>query len=149
MPLVCRYLALCVPELRPAEAFYCSALGMDVLFRETERSGEWWTLPADQGWEEAGAAGVEVGMVALRRDELVLALFPGAPGPGTVHEICLGLEPEDVDRLRGRLPAAAEVVEQRHGFVRFVDPFGFRWVVQDLRLAFRSSGEIAGRRLEL
>jgi hypothetical protein len=33
----------------------------------------------DKGWEDVRAAGIELRMLALRRDALVLALFPGAP----------------------------------------------------------------------
>jgi catechol 2,3-dioxygenase-like lactoylglutathione lyase family enzyme len=149
VPFVCKYIALYVPDLRAAEEFYGRAFAMDVLFRETERDGSWWTLPAEQGWDEALAAGVEVRMVALRRDDFVLALFPGAPAPGTVHETSLGLAADDVDGWRARPPDGAIIVEQRDGFVRFDDPFGLRWVLQDSQLEFRGSGEIAGRWLEV
>ena len=149
MPLVCRYVALHVPELRAAEEFYCRALGLPVLFREATKGNDWLTLPVGKGWEAADEAGIELGMVALSHDDFVLALFPGSPTPGSLYEICLGLEADRVDALGARLPDGAEVVERRPGLVRFVDPYGFRWVVQDLGLAFRSSGEIGGRWLEL
>ncbi len=84
MPIVCKYIALYVPDVRAAEAFYRRAFGMDVVTRESERDGEWWTLPAGKSWDDAVAAGVDLGMVALRRDKLVLALFLGAPTSGTV-----------------------------------------------------------------
>lgn len=145
MSLVCKYLALHVPDLRAAEDFYCRTLGLDVLFREAERDGEWWTLRAGTGWEAADAAGVEVGMVALRRGDLVLALFRGTPAPGTVYEISVGVPRAEMEQLLGRRPRAAHVHESRAGFVRFDDPFGFRWVLQDSDADFRSSGEIAGR----
>ena len=122
---------------------------MEILFRETERDGEWWTLPAETGWSEARVGGVEVHMVVLRRDDLVLALFHGAPARGSVHEICLGLAVDEVDGLVPTPDDAVTIVERSPGFVRFDDPFGFRWVVQDPRASFRSSGEIARRWLDV
>jgi catechol 2,3-dioxygenase-like lactoylglutathione lyase family enzyme len=130
VPLVCKYIALYVPDLRAAEDFYGRAFGMEVLLRETERGGEWWTLPTDRSWDDALAAGVELHMVAMRRDDLVLALFRGAPAPGTVHEVCLGLAAHEIDRIRERPPDGCDVIEHRDGFVRFDDPFGFGWVLQ-------------------
>jgi catechol 2,3-dioxygenase-like lactoylglutathione lyase family enzyme len=149
VPPLVKYLALYVPDLERAEAFYTRAFAMEILFRESERDGEWWTLPAEKGWSEARAAGVEVHMVALRRDDLVLALFTGAPARGSVHEICLGLAVDEVDRLGLNVDEAVTVPERSPGFVRFDDPFGFRWVLQDPGASFRSSGDIAGRWLDV
>lgn len=77
---------------------------MDLLFREAEAGDDWATLPLDKGWEDADAAGIELSMVALRRDEFVPALFEGSPQPGAVHEICFGLEADKIDPVRARLP---------------------------------------------
>jgi catechol 2,3-dioxygenase-like lactoylglutathione lyase family enzyme len=138
-----------VPDLRAAEAFYRRALGVDVLFRETEREGDWWSLPAERGWDDAAAAGVEIEMVALRRDDFVLALFRGAPTPGTLYEVSIGLDPEEIERLTRQPPNGLDIVEHRDGFLRFDDPFGFRWVLQRPDAEFRSSGQIAGRWLDV
>jgi catechol 2,3-dioxygenase-like lactoylglutathione lyase family enzyme len=146
---VCKYVALYVPELRAAEGFYRSAFGVELLFRESEGEGQWWTLPAACEWDDALAAGVEVHMVALRRDDLVLALFRGTPEPGTVHEMSIALDPAEIDRLRGRPPDGLEILEHDDGFLRFQDPFGFRWVLQRPDAEFRSSGQIAGRWLDV
>jgi catechol 2,3-dioxygenase-like lactoylglutathione lyase family enzyme len=148
VPPLVKYVALYVPDLERAEAFYTRAFAMEFLFRESERDGEWWTLPAGKGWSEARAAGVEVHMVALRRDELVLALFAGAPARGSVHEISFGFAVDVVDRLGSNVDGVT-ILERSHGFVRFDDPFGFRWVAQDPGASFRSSGDIAGRWLDV
>jgi catechol 2,3-dioxygenase-like lactoylglutathione lyase family enzyme len=145
MPLVCKYIALYVPDLRRAADLYARMFGMELAFRETERHGEWWTVPADTSWDDVEAAGVDVRMAALRRDELVLAVFAGSPTPGTVHEICLGLPDEELARLRDEPPDGVKLAEQSEGFLRLDDPFGFRWVVQAPESVFRSSGEIADR----
>jgi catechol 2,3-dioxygenase-like lactoylglutathione lyase family enzyme len=146
---VCKYLALYVPDLHAAESFYRRVFGLDVLFRETERDGTWWTLPANKEWDDADAAGVEPRMVALRRNGFVLALFPGAPQPGAVHEVSIGLAADEIDGLRERPPDGLDLLEHADGFMRFEDPFGFRWVLQRPDAEFRSSGQIAGRWLDV
>jgi catechol 2,3-dioxygenase-like lactoylglutathione lyase family enzyme len=143
---VCKYLALHVPDLRAAEGFYREALAMELLFRESESDdGTWHTLRADLDWDHAGARRIRVDMVALRRDAFVLALFRGTPAPGTLFEICIGAHPEETDAIGARLGQEATVLESAPGWLRFEDPFGFRWAVQRHDASFRSSGEIAGR----
>jgi catechol 2,3-dioxygenase-like lactoylglutathione lyase family enzyme len=146
---VCKYLALYVPDLQAAEDFYRRVFGVEVLFRETEREGEWWTLPAETAWDEAVAAGIEVGMVALRREGFVLALFPGTPQRGAVHEVSIGLGADEIDSLRAHPPDGLHLLEQSNRFMRFEDPFGFRWVLQPPDAEFRSSGAIANRWLDV
>ncbi len=144
-----KYVALFVPDLRAAEAFYAGVFGLALRLREAEVDGVWRTLPPGKDWADAEAAGIELRMVALERDGFVLALFRGSPAPGTLHELSIGLAPEELATLRERLPASADVFEERPDCVRFRDPFGFRWQVQAPDAEFRSSGEIAGRWLEL
>ena len=146
MTFVCKYVALYVPDLRAAEGFYREAFAMDLLFRESEREdASWHTLRTDLDWDHADARGIEVDMVALRRDALVLALFLGKPAPGTLFEISIGVTSKEADAIRARLGAEATVLESASEWLRFQDPFGFRWVVQPHDGVFRSSGEIAGR----
>jgi catechol 2,3-dioxygenase-like lactoylglutathione lyase family enzyme len=142
---LCKYVALHVPDLRAAESFYRDTFAMDPLFRESEREGTWHTLRAGIDWDDAQASGLFVGMVALRRDAFVLALFHGHPAPGTVFELCVGLPSEELGSVAKRLPPTATVIESRPDSLRFEDPFGFRWAVQGDDATFRSSGEIAGR----
>jgi catechol 2,3-dioxygenase-like lactoylglutathione lyase family enzyme len=145
----CKYVALHVSDLRSAEDFYRRAFGVELLFREAEVDGQWWTLPAGSSWGDASAAGVEIHMLALRRDDFVLALFRGAPKPGTVHEVSIGVDPAEIDSLTERPLEGLEILEQGDGFLRFEDPFGFRWVLQRPDAEFRSSGQIAGRWLDV
>jgi catechol 2,3-dioxygenase-like lactoylglutathione lyase family enzyme len=146
---VCKYLALYVPDLQAAEELYRRVFGVEVLFRETERDGEWRTLPAATTWDEAVAAGIEVGMVALGRESFVLALFPGTPQRGAVYEVSIGLGADEIDSLRAHPPDGVHLLEHSNGFMRFEDSFGFRWVLQLPDAEFRSSGEIAGRWLDV
>jgi catechol 2,3-dioxygenase-like lactoylglutathione lyase family enzyme len=146
VPLSVKYVALYVPDLRAAEAFYGRVFAMTLLFRESEQEGgTWCTLRDELEWEDAEAAAIRIDMVALRRDAFVLALFRGKPAPGTVLELCVGLPLDEIGALSARLPPTATVIESRPDNVRFEDLFGFRWAVQRADASFRSSGEIAGR----
>ena len=146
MTLVCKYVALHVPDLRAAEAFYRDAFGMELLFRERQaEDGTWSTLRPELSWDDAVALSIDVDMVALRRDAFVLALFHGTPTPGTVYEVCLGLTPAELEDVRARAVESATVNESQPAFLRLEDPFGFRWALQQADASFRSSGEIAGR----
>lgn len=144
MTCVWKYVALHVPDLRAAEAFYGDVLALEVLFREhVGEDGAWHTLRPEVDWDDAAELGIEVGMVALRRGGLVLALFPGSPPTGALYELCVGVGRDDLEAIRAR--AGAPLVESHSDWFRFDDPFGFRWVVQTAEAAFRSSGESAGR----
>jgi hypothetical protein len=147
--VICKYIALFVADLRGAESAYRQLFEMDLLFREAAFGDDWATLPLDKGWEDADAAGIELAMVALRRDEFVLALFEGSPQAGTVHEVCFGLEADEIDAVRARLPEECTSLTHARGFLQFDDAFGFRWTLQELDVPFKSSGEIAGRWLEV
>jgi hypothetical protein len=147
--VICKYIALFVPDLRGAERAYRQLFDMDLLFREAEAGDDWATLPLDKSWDDADAAGIELTMLALRRDDFVLALFEGSPQLGTVHEICFGLEADEIDAVRARLPKECTSLRHERGFLQFDDAFGFRWTLQELDVRFKSSGEIAGRWLEV
>lgn len=148
---MCKHIALFVPDLRAAEEFYRRIFGMDLLLRESEVDGEesWYTLPPEKGWEDAEMAGVELAMVALKRDEFVLALFRGAPQHGTVCEICFGLAADEIEMVQAKLRDEPISSENSERWLRFDDPFGPRWTLQEPHVAFKSSGEIAERWLVL
>ena len=123
-----RHIALVVPDLREAEAYYRSLFDMDLIGRETQlEDGRWYSLPAGMGWEEAEGVGVEVKMLALRKGDIVLALFPGPQPPGQVFAIGLAMPGEQVDGVRKRLPAEAEVLIDRSDQFNFFDRYGIRW----------------------
>jgi catechol 2,3-dioxygenase-like lactoylglutathione lyase family enzyme len=75
-----RHLAIQVPDLHRAEAFYRELFELEVMFREAPTSADddaWAQLRSGVGWAEAEAAGVDIGMVALGRGDVVLAYEPG------------------------------------------------------------------------
>lgn len=65
-----RHIALVVPDLRAAEGYYQWVFDMELIGREAELDdGLWYTLPFDKGWDDAEAAGVALGMLALRKGD--------------------------------------------------------------------------------
>ena len=92
------HIALFVLNLQEAESFYQNIFDMELVGREVEKEGGlWYTLPFDKGWEDAKAAGINLGMVALRKGEFVLALFKGLNPPGQVFAIGLSATTEDIN----------------------------------------------------
>jgi hypothetical protein len=87
------------------------------------------------------------GRPATRR--LRTRALPWPPQPGADHEASIGLAADEIDGLRERPPDGLDLLEHADGFMRFEDPFGFRWVLQRPDAEFRSSGQIAGRWLDV
>jgi catechol 2,3-dioxygenase-like lactoylglutathione lyase family enzyme len=106
-----KHVALHVPDLQHAEEYYRHVFDLDVVTREALTSGgsltddePWAQLPHAATWEDARLAGLEIQMVGLRRGDLLLALFPGDPQPGTVFLIAVVATAEEIASVRGRLP---------------------------------------------
>jgi catechol 2,3-dioxygenase-like lactoylglutathione lyase family enzyme len=148
--MICKYIALFVPDLRAAESYYRELFGMELLFREARTEESWGTLPPDKDWEDAARAGLELEMVALERSGFVLALFQGGPQPpGNVLEICFGLPPDEVAAVLSRLPEDAVVVRDNEGRLKFDDRFGYRWTLDEPQSGFESYGEAEGKWLDV
>jgi len=145
-----RHIALVVPDLQVAEAYYRSLFGMQLIGREAQlEDGFWYTLPFDKGWDDARAAGIELGMVALRKGEIVLALFAGDAPQGQVFAIGLCLSAEEIAGIRSRLSPDAEVGADASDNLEFRDPYQIIWQISVPGNEFRTAGDFAGRWLEL
>jgi catechol 2,3-dioxygenase-like lactoylglutathione lyase family enzyme len=144
------HIALFVPDLQEAERFYQRVFDMALLMREAPKGdGPWYTLPLDKGWDDAKAAGIEIKMVALRRDAFVLPLFEGKPAPReTVLEIGVVMTAEDIAATRDRLPDSVTLLEHPLDTM-FRDPYGYTWHLWPAGKAFRSNGESRGRWLKV
>jgi catechol 2,3-dioxygenase-like lactoylglutathione lyase family enzyme len=148
-----KHVALHVPDLQRAERFYRRVFDLDIVTREALSSGgltddePWAQLPLTAGWDDARLAGVDIEMVGLRRGDLMLALFRGDPRPGTVFLVAIEATPEDIDRVRDRLPSDSRVEVDEVEALTFVDPFGFRW--QLCGPGFIGCGEARGHWLAL
>lgn len=148
-----KHVALHVPDLQRAEEFYRLVFELDVATREALIIGRliddepWQQLPHTATWEDARLAGIDVQMVGLRRGDLLLALFPGTPQPGTVFLIAILATVEEISAVRDRLPGDTPVEVDQDDALTFVDPFGFRW--QLCGPEFTGPGDARGRWLEL
>ena len=145
-----RHIALFVPDLRSAEHYYRSIFDMQLVGREAELAdGLWYSLPVDKGWEEAEAAGIELGMLALRKDEFGLALFRGDAPPGQVYVIGLRMPMEEIARVRARLPGNTQVLEDNPHYLEFCDPYQITWQIMFPGSEFSTAGVFANRWLKL
>jgi catechol 2,3-dioxygenase-like lactoylglutathione lyase family enzyme len=148
-----KHVALHVPELEHAEGFYRHVFDLDVVTREalsgSSLAGDetWAQLPHAATWEDARLAGIEIQMVGLRRGDLLLALFPGSPGPGTVFLIAVEATVEEIAPVRDRLSDDTAIEVDRDDALTFLDPFGFRW--QLCGPGFQGPGDRHGRWLQV
>ena len=148
-----KHVALHVPDLQHAEEYYRHVFDLDVVTREALTGGSlsndttWAQLPHTATWEDARLAGLEIQMVGLRRDDLLLAMFPGDPQPGTVFLIAVVATAEEIASVRVRLPDDTSIEVDQDEAMTFLDPFGFRW--QLCRPGFAGPGDAHGRWLEV
>ncbi len=145
-----RHLAIHVPDLRAAEAYYCGLFDLEVMFREaqgTDGADDWVQLRPRQGWAEAEKAGVDIGMIAVGGDDFVLALFPGQPSPGQVFAVGVVMTEEEIAGVRSRLSSDARVVSSEPGWLDFVDRYQLHWQLA-YSPEFVGSGDAAGRWLD-
>ena len=104
-----RHIALLVPDLRAAEQYYQPVFEMDLIGREALlEDGMWYTLPFEKGWDDAAAAVVELGMLALRKGTFVLALFRGDAVLGQVYAVGLAMPVDEITSIRSLPPRPVE-----------------------------------------
>jgi catechol 2,3-dioxygenase-like lactoylglutathione lyase family enzyme len=145
-----KHIALFVRDLHAAEVFYQQLFDMALIGRETMLDdGLWSALPADKGWSDALDAGIELGMVALRRGTFVLALFQGDIPPGQVYAIGLSMSSEAIASVGARLPANVQVETDTQSDLVFRDPYRITWQIHTPEHEFLNNGEIAGRWLDV
>jgi hypothetical protein len=144
------FIALFVADLRQAEHYYRMVFDMALIGREAEQpDGLWYTLPSDKSWDDAEAAGIELGMLALRKDDFVLALFRGAAPAGQVNVIGLSMPLAELAGIRVRLPDGTPVGEAAPDRLEFRDPYQITWQISLPGEEFRTAGDYAGRWLKL
>lgn len=150
MSVSLRHIALVIPDLRAAEAYYQSLFEMQLIGREAQLGdGLWYTLPFDKNWEDAEAAGIELGMLALRRGVFVLALFQGERSLGQVFAIGLHMPASEIAMVRGRLPAGTNIFEDSSNSLAFRDPFHVTWQISVPGREFGTAGDFAGRWIKI
>ena len=128
-------------DLRAAEEYYATLFDMEVVVREgpAPSSFEWAQLPEDKGWDDAEAAGMPIGMVALQRGDVTLPLFAAEPSGDRFYAIGLVMSQEEIGAVRGRLGSDESVEDSRDDWLAFVDRYGTRWQLSD-SAPFRGAG---------
>jgi len=145
-----RHIALVVPDLREAEEYYQSIFQMELIGREAELDdGQWYTLPHGKSWEDAEAAGIKLGMLALRKGDIVLAFFSGLHPSGQVFAIGLALPQAQVAEVKKRLPPDTEILLDESEQLNFRDQYGIMWQLVPPGDEFLMNGDTDGRWLEL
>lgn len=158
MPAQFLHVAFTVPDLEAAESYYMSLFAMRVITREAWGDGASRQLPHHLGWADARARGIELYMLALRRDRVVLALFDeasphvranGVPmRPGIVGLSLSAREIADVEQRLG--PEEQWQSEQRGSRRRCTigDRYGITWQL-DTSSGFQGTGDGSGRWLDV
>ena len=150
MSVKIEFLAIYVPELKEAEQYYRQLFDMEVITREAEKgNGLWYALPKDKDWEDVERAGIEIGMLALRRDEFVLAMFACPPIPGQLFTIGLSMTGAEIDAIAQRVPEEDILEYCEADILEFRDRYGYPWQLYAVPYQFKSAGEFADRWLEL
>ena len=150
MPVTLDFIALYVKDLKEAEEYYQSLFGMDVITREAPMDdGIWYALPPGKGWADLEKAGIELGMLALRRDDFVLALFSGEPKPGQIFTIGLSMTADEMDELHSRLPENQVATYEEGRMLHFNDKYDLHWQIYLAPHIFKSTGETTGNWMNL
>lgn len=150
--MVCefRHIAIRVDDLERAEHYYQEIFNMQLIGREAELGdGLWYTLPPGKGWEDARRNGIELDMVALKRDDLVLALFPGVTQPGQLYIVGLNMDLEEISDVRGRLSQETLIIEDDPDDLSFQDRYGIIWQLYPSGTNFTTNGDAHGRWLDV
>ncbi|NIV29470.1 MAG: hypothetical protein GWN58_08155 [Anaerolineae bacterium] len=146
------HIAISVPDLESAEKYYRQLFHMRVVTREAMTPEGDAQLPYDKTWADAKAAGIDLYMLALRRDEFVLALFAedaiaamGFSPPARPLFVGLRMKESEIDEIRARLGPEDTWNEHNRGFT---DRYGIVWQMRS-EGEFVGNGESQGRWLEL
>lgn len=134
------HIAITVPDLEEAETYYAHLFDMELITREALTEDGDRQLPLGKTWADAETAGIDLYMLALRRDRFVLALFAETSEhvDGVRRPLYVGLRMTDreVAELRRRL-LHGEVWDEQEGGFR--DRYGIGWQVSS-EGEFRGSG---------
>jgi catechol 2,3-dioxygenase-like lactoylglutathione lyase family enzyme len=143
------FIALIVPNLQAAEDYYQSIFNMQLIGREAELAdGMWYTLPFDKGWDDAEEAGINLGMLALRKGKFVLALIRGDAPLGQVSVIGLEMSMKEMEDVRARLLKDQQVLESAPDRLKFRDPYQITWQISLPGKEFSTAGDNANRWLK-
>lgn len=146
------HIAISVPDLEDAEKYYQRLFRMDVITREANTHEGDAQLPHDKTWADAKAAGIDLYMLALRRDEFVLAMFSedaagvmGFSPPARPLFVGLRMGESEIDAIKASLGPDEIWDQDNQGFT---DRYGITWQMSSGG-EFVGNGDGNGRWLEL
>ena len=152
------HIAFTVPDLEAAEAYYTELFDMQLITREAPGPGGGWQLPHDKDWSDARQAGIQLYMLALRRGDMVLALFDETSpvvsersAPVRPFIVGLQMDPDEIARVCARLGSDETIRTQAgggDGRCEFRDRYGIVWQVKP-HGEFVGNGDGSDRWLEL
>lgn len=146
------HIAISVPDLEVAEKYYRNLFRMEVITREANTPEGDAQLPHNKTWADAKTAGIDLYMLALRRDEFVLAMFTedaasamGFSPPARPLFVGLRMEESEIGEIKARLGPDEMWDECNQGFT---DRYGIVWQMRSGG-EFIGNGDSRGRWLEL
>lgn len=125
------HIAITVPDLEQAEAYYRALFDMELVTREELGPDGDRQLPWDKDWSDARHAGIDLYMVALRRGGFVLALFDEGSafirelGLSRYRPLFIGLDMPADEILGVRARLGGEDWDEESGGFR--DRYGIGW----------------------
>lgn len=143
------HIALFVPDLQKAEEYYQNLFTMELVGREIlYENGQSATLPFDKGWENAKAAGLKIGMSALKNGEFVLALFSGEKSLGQVFAIGLNATQDEIENIYRKLSPETQIDVHQADRLEFIDLYRITWQIA-VDPVFRTAGDFANRWVDI
>jgi len=153
-----RFIAITVPDLEGADAYYSSLFDMQVVTREAHGPDGGYQLPHDKGWADARAAGIELYMLGLRRGRLVVALFDEASStikertggvPRRPFNIGVRMNAKEIAAVRARVGEEEPQTQRSEASrFRFRDRYEITWQL-DTSGEFLGNGDAHGKWLQL
>jgi len=129
------YLAINVPDLSKAEAFYHELFGLQVVARtKSDEEGNYRLLPADYNPVDAVLSGEVADDSFMRNGALLIALHRVGRGARLertmIDRVSIRVDAETFNRLRGQvLMRNYEHLGGGHTYFAFRDPYGVPWEV--------------------
>ena len=129
------YLAINVPDLSRAEAFYHELLGLQVVARtKSDDEGTYRLLPADYNPVDAVLSGEVADDSFMRNGALLIALHRVGRGARLertmIDRVSIRVDAETFNRLRGQvLMRNYDNLGGGHTYFAFRDPYGVPWEV--------------------
>ena len=125
------HVAIRVPNLRDAEAYYQTLLDARVAFREVRGDDGWMTFPDGSDWPDFDRMGITPQMSALRVGSLEVTLIEGeSSGTGSLDHLAVLIDEALFREMANRAALLGCTVEHRsNDYLMFLDRYGIGWEI--------------------